>query len=391
MEALFNNNIVFVFFFAMLAIFDYSSIKEKQKIAIIYLTVYALIFMNIIGIKMALFLLVSSMFTFFEILTEDDTKFKIIVNPIYKVIDCLYISLFQYSFLKVIISIVLCLDCFNDLFVGSNFIFSVISAIFIIMAITSTLQQKFTVNSINEMYRVFRDFPINKVDFNDKLDDACKILVSIEDSTYYTRKGYTFMSFDFVINILKNRLGEGTFKSNVRYMLTAGTQFAKNVLSEKRGYSTIPMQLVRSLGIKRGYNYKYRRKIYELIYSKIFFDGINKMFIEDQVVKREHIKTYYLYIYFHTVNTFLGDAKFSKFLNAFDMQYNKRNEKDIYECSNEGIFIGCMGLSKRASIITQDNIEYYVFKIKNIELDKVKICDMVQRMMSKPYNGNYLE
>lgn len=98
-----------------------------------------------------------------------------------------------------------------------------------------------------------------------------------------------------------------------------------------------------------------------------------------------------MYLYFHKVSTFLGDATFSKFLNAFDMKYNKRNEKDIYDCTNEGIFIACMGLSKRAEHISKDNIDYYLEGIGNVELDSALICDMVEKMMDRPYEGNYLK
>ena len=151
------------------------------------------------------------------------------------------------------------------------------------------------------------------------------------------------------------------------------------------------MQLVRSLGIKRGYNYKYRRKIFEILYSRMFFKGIERMLNEDQVAQKQYFKKYLLYIYFHKVNTFLGDATFSKFLNAFDMKYNKKNNKDIYDCSNEGIFIACMGLSKRATYITKENIDYYLQSIDNVELNPDIICDMVGNMMSRPYEGNYLK
>ena len=90
------------------------------------------------------------------------------------------------------------------------------------------------------------------------------------------------------------------------------------------------------------------------------------------------------------VNTFLGDATFSKFLNAFDMQYRNKNKKDIYECSNEGIFIACMGLSKRANKINRNNIDYYLSFIEGLDLDGEVICEMVSKMMSRPYEGNYL-
>ena len=123
----------------------------------------------------------------------------------------------------------------------------------------------------------------------------------------------------------------------------------------------------------------------------MFFKGIERMLKEDKVSQRQHFKEYLLYIYFHKVNTFLGDAMFSKFLNAFDMQYSNKNKKDIYDFTNEGIFIACMGLSKRATYITRENVEYYLECIDDVKLDPVLICDMVEKMMTKPYDGNYLK
>ena len=321
MEALFDGNIVFVFFFAMVAIYNYSDLKEYQRIAIIYITVYSLVVTGIVGIKLAIILLFLTMFCFLEILTKDETKFKIIVNPIYKILDCLYLSFFQYAIFYVIIAIVLCNNSFKNIFYGSEQFYFILSMLVIIIAIARTLQQKFVINSFNEMYRVFAEF-----------QDACNILVSIEDRTYYERKGYTFLSINALRCVLRRKIENNKISEKMKYTYIAGKKFVRNAFSEDRGYSTLPMQLIRSLGIKRGYNYKYRRKIFEL----------------DKVANREYIKQYFLYIYFHKVNTFLGDATFSKFLNAFDMQYNAKNKKDIYDCSNEGIFIACMGLSKRA-------------------------------------------
>ena len=208
---------------------------------------------------------------------------------------------------------------------------------------------------------------------------------------YFERKAYSFLSIKYIVRILKNKISSQRYGKKIIYFFSMGNSFIQNIFDESRGYSTIPMQLVRSLGIKRGYNYKYRRKIFEVLYSRMFFKGIERMLNEDQVAQRQYFKKYLLYIYFHQVNTFLGDATFSKFLNAFDMKYGKKNDKDIYDCTNEGIFIACMGLSKRATNITRENIEKYLQSINDVYLDSDVICEMVKNMMNKPYNGNYLE
>lgn len=145
MEALFDGNIVFVFFFAMVAIYNYSDLKEYQRIAIIYITVYSLVVTGIVGIKLAIILLFLTMFCFLEILTKDETKFKIVVNPIYKILDCLYLSFFQYAIFYVIIAIVLCHNSFKNIFYGSEQFYLILSILVIIIAIARTLQQKFNI------------------------------------------------------------------------------------------------------------------------------------------------------------------------------------------------------------------------------------------------------
>ena len=391
MESLFNENIIFIFFFAMIAIYNYSELKEYQRMAIIYISVYALAALNIIGIKLAVGLLGISLFCFLEILTSDEMKFKILINPIYKIIDFLYISFFQYAFLGMCFALLLLRIKLPEQFFELDFVFKMLSFLAMVWTMTATLQQKYVIHTFTEMYKIFSWYPINKVIFDEKLHEACSILVSIEDRTYFKRNSYSFFSIDYIATVIKNKLRFQRGKKRFKYIFSAGNCFLKNIFSSERGYSTIPMQLIRSLGIKRGYNYKYRRKIFEILYSIMFFKGIERMLKEDKVSQRQHFKEYLLYIYFHKVNTFLGDAMFSKFLNAFDMQYSNKNKKDIYDFTNEGIFIACMGLSKRATYITRENVEYYLECIDDVKLDPVLICDMVEKMMTKPYDGNYLK
>jgi len=391
MESLFNENIIFIFFFAMIAIYNYSDLKEYQRMAIIYISVYALTILNIIGVKLAVVLLVISLFCFFEIFTSDEMKFKILINPIYKVVDFVYISFSQYAFGGMCCALLMLRIKLPEPLEQQNVVFKILSFLFMVWTLTTTLQQKYVIHTFGEMYKIFTWFPINKIDFNEKLDEACSILVSIEDRIYFERNAYSFFSLKYIVRILKNKISTQRGNKRIVCVFSAGNRFIRNIFDESRGYSTIPMQLVRSLGIKRGYNYKYRRKIFEILYSRMFFKGIERMLNEDQVAQKQYFKKYLLYIYFHKVNTFLGDATFSKFLNAFDMKYNKKNNKDIYDCSNEGIFIACMGLSKRATYITKENIDYYLQSIDNVELNPDIICDMVGNMMNRPYEGNYLK
>lgn len=204
METLFNKNIIFIFFFAMIAIYNYSDLKEYQRMAIIYISVYALAVLNIVGIKMALLLLIVSLFCFFEIFTSDEMKFKILVNPIYKAVDFIYISIFQYSFGGICLALLLLKIKLPETFDKQNIIFRTLSFLFIVWTLTAILQQKYVIHTFGEMYRVFTYFPINKIEFNDKLYEACNILVSIEDKRYFEREAYSFF-FSKIYNIFNKR------------------------------------------------------------------------------------------------------------------------------------------------------------------------------------------
>ena len=48
-------------------------------------------------------------------------------------------------------------------------------------------------------------------------------------------------------------------------------------------------------------------------------------------------------------------------------------------------------MSKRAYYINQVIVVYYLQSIDNVDLNADIICDMVEKMMDKPYDGNYLK
>ena len=206
MENLFNENIIFIFFFAMIAIYNYSDLKEYQRMTIIYISVYALTVLNIIGVKLAVLLLVVSLFCFFEIFTSDVVKFRILINPIYKIIDFIYISFSQYAFGGMCCSLLMLRIKLPEPLSEQDVVFKILSFLFIVWTLTVTLQQKFVIHTFGEMYKIFTYFPINKIEFNEKLDEACTILISIEDKMYLKRKAYTFLSPSYIIGVLKNKI-----------------------------------------------------------------------------------------------------------------------------------------------------------------------------------------
>lgn len=390
MAELFGGNAVFVFFFAMIAIYNYSNLKEYQRITIIYVTIFCLRLTDAVTTITAFIYLSIALFCFFEILTDDEKKLQFIINPVYKLLDALYLSLAQYAVLCEVLSISLANYFLKYLFeykmIGTCY--GVMSLIMMVVTVTITLQQRYVVNSFNEMYRVFAKYPLNEFEEDEKLKEASTILVSLEDRLYYERIGYTNFSFRVANTIISERVTRisgnriNYVKNKIVVMINLVNSVIKNIITRKRGYSTIQMQLVRSLGLQTGYNCVKRRKVYEIIYSRIFLDGLIKYFETNNYDGRQNLKQYLVYIYFHTVATYFEDTGFIDFVSA--LKYlDKKNVSDISDVSNEVIFIACMGLSKNADYWSEGKINEYVGKVTGVELDIDKIMKAIHKKNRK--------
>lgn len=66
MESFFNENLVLLFFFSVIAIYNYSDLKEYQKICIIYIAVYSMVVLNKIDFFTSLLFYLSHYFVFLK-------------------------------------------------------------------------------------------------------------------------------------------------------------------------------------------------------------------------------------------------------------------------------------------------------------------------------------
>lgn len=331
-----------------------------------------------------------ALFCFFEILTDDEKKLQLIINPVYKLLDAIYLSLAQYAVLCEVLSILLVKYFLKYIFEYKliGICYGVMSLIMMVVTVTITLQQRYVVNSFNEMYRVFAKYPLNEFAEDEKIKETSTILVSLEDRLYYERKGYTNFSFRVANTIISERVPRiGShkltyIKNKIVVMIKLVRNVIKNIITYDRGYSTIQMQLVRSLGLQTGYNCVVRRKVYEIMYSRIFLDGLIKYFETHNYDGRQNLKQYLVYIYFHTVTTYFEDTGFIDFISA--LKYlDKKKVSDISDVSNEVIFIACMGLSKNADYWSEGKINEYVGKVTGVELDIDKIMKVIHKKNRK--------
>lgn len=139
-----------------------------------------------------------------------------------------------------------------------------------------------------------------------------------------------------------------------------------------RGYSTPEMQLLRTVGIARGYErYKLRRKVYEVLYSKIFFTSLKDYHRANSFVELSHYRDYILWIYTQNVLTVINGTRCQTLSGAF------AGGADVESWSLEGMFVACLGLSFRPA--TEETLELYSDVIAAFGLDREKILRIYRR------------
>lgn len=118
-------------------------------------------------------------------------------------------------------------------------------------------------------------FPYNEIDVG-----KYTILTEIEDKLYFKRKNsYNFLSLEFAkYRILRFRTYIKHYhgKEKIKRVMYAAEHYAA-ITKHVRGYSTIEMQLIRNIGLPTGYNCVVRRKVFEFVYTKIFFCSLKQM------------------------------------------------------------------------------------------------------------------
>lgn len=390
MEMLFDGNMIALFMFFLINILGYSEIKlVEQRICIAYIIIFMMRAFDMIGTIFAIVLGLISIMMYIEILTDDKMKLKFLKNVKYLILDYVYQSIFTFHIIEVSISLF-----FYQIAWDSNLL-KIKSASFIlaiwlsIRSIHSVLNEDVEYATFTEMYKKTMLYPLNEFKNNKKFYEVCRILVYIQDREYYLRNGYTVFSKSSVINILRRKKQETHYKvSTVKILSSMFKSLIFNLKAHARGYSTIGSQLFRTLAIKNGYENTWKRKIYEMVYTYIFFNCLFEYEEKYRVANVECFKDWIVYLYFHYVNTFLGkeDIQFSNILEAFD----KTNEKDIYDISNEGVLIACLGINKKTKYITEENLKNFIPNIRGVKFDVNKLTEMIKHLDEPYYDGQYL-
>ena len=288
LEAVLEGNIFLLYFMSILYILINKDFNKNQKIVMIYIFIYSLKLFNIIELKALIIGISIVSFIYMEFLTEDDTKNTLLSNVIYKIIDYIYKVIFEYSAVYFCIALFLISKTIQNNFKIIETLnlnipvidvkINIISILILFYAINNITSQKFEINSFKYIKgKMDEAFVWKNVKRNNIDSLKLNMLIDVEDKSYFIRKNtYNFFSFEFLNYKIKKLINKLKYIKNDNNILKKKTLSninirIKNIKKYIRGYSTIEMQIIRTLGIKYGYeNHIFCRKIFEIVYSKIF-------------------------------------------------------------------------------------------------------------------------
>ena len=345
----FENNSIYVYFLSCIVIFSYQHFTKRQKISLIYATTIAMELISKYSWTLTLVMLLISMFILEEYLSDDKVKCELLGNVRYKMIDFTYQFIFIDAGIGIIINIIvsderLCgflREIPIDGFYGVN-----IGILLITIHMLNT--SKFGLYDFQTIKRHFDQFDGKKIMWDSQeLQRRFDIMVGLEDKSYFDRENsYNWFSVEFlkykIETYRENRAWKKHFKAKrswrynlkciwrlikrfrlIRYVINRFVEkfseskwsidyFFRRLKMKIRGCSTLEMQLIRNIGIEKGYDKCIiRRKMFEFVYTYIFFNGLRDYYENTQNSKRREFKKFILYVYLHSIrlNMFGNDFK----------------------------------------------------------------------------------
>lgn len=394
-EEIFEGNIIVLYLLCIYYIFNSSNIKfDNKKIMVSYLFLVIIRSLNILDLKISLSLFIVITFVYFEFMINDSFKLKIIKNYFYKLIDYLFIMIFQYKFLYFLLLMYFLSHTYCNLI--NPYIFFIICQKIVVTVLSLYLLNglcniEFKLKSYDEVFNQlvkkvhFENYPKDKI--NAKMKE---ILLYYEDRTYYERKNrYTLLCLYYLkykLNITgKVQISSFKFKNIKKYFRYTKIIFFEICHFEKmlfnyfilkmpiRGFSTIEMQLLRTVFISEGYEKKRKtRKIFEVVYSNIFYSGLKKYYKNNfKIVSDEYFKGFLLLEYTYFAPIFINNCKYENMYTLF-------NSKSL---NNEEFFIAVLGLSNHW-IIKWEKFKYiYEYEIEKFSLDKRNLEKALKKIL----------
>lgn len=366
---LFTDNIFIIYIIVGFSIFTMNSFEEYQRVILFYLVSFFAGIACVMRLWQISVLSFLTMFFMTQYFTEDIAKKNIVLKLRYKIADFLYNAFFMHHLMIYFVSL-------GFLFVSHiisiqwmKIIFLLLSAVAIFMCVHIAAVRPFDVISLSELRKKFDKHLIYRIDFSADMKKRFDILCEFEDKTYFERtNAYNFLTREFIGIKFQRVMEYIKYNKSVKTIYNAGVEFIQNSIIV-RGYSTLEMQLIRILTVNSDYKkHIIRRKIYELIYTTVFFSSLKDEYERHIYPNCCHFREYLLYVYCNNVTTVV-DGKRQLMVDYFD------KEKDVSKWELEKMLIACIGLNGR--VLRADNMFLYDDIIDEYNLSRKRLLELI--------------
>lgn len=323
-------------------------LSQNFKVCILYIASFVMILMGWIEIYLGIIILLLAEFALLEIFTEDSEK-RSLFNWWYKFIDCVYRLITEYYFVVYLGAIIvltcgeLAVQSCNNASTQDNILCWVCSwqskfaawvvllaSALILATILCITRMKFETKTVTDIMRTLKTVDIYSVPVKG-METKFNMLVAFEDKTFLDRDMCSH-------TVLSPLIMKGAFKYINKNTLRKPFQTMRKIFS--RGYGTIEMQLIRNIGVERGYDTcVLRRKVFEIVYSALIFNSYRRQF-SDESDSVQNYKYWILWCYIQKV-----PVKFSRrFFPARLSTAKQIFGKDFEALSLEEFFVWCISL-----------------------------------------------
>jgi hypothetical protein len=241
--------------------------------------------------------------------------------------------------------------------------------ILIVLALLSVAAQKYATKPVTAIVDQLESTGMTyEIVVTPHIQTLIEILVRMEDQSFFARpKRQHTLSFRHLFVKGYERLRSGR--------LTDLVWTLRGLFS--RGYGTIEMQLLRTIGIEYGYQYTVRRKLFELLYADIFFNGYFSYLVRERGDYSQY-RNFIVLKYIENVDVSINGVKYrpragqSTLLQMFGV-------RSMQSITKEQFFVWCLGLPQRA-YIHPGILAYYYDLMNHFGID----YNEVVRLLSLP-------
>ena len=338
-------------------------LRDSSKISIINILLFFFLSLGVLDARSCILISTASQFVYFEFLINDPRKFQLF-NIFRRIIDFGFKTIIEYHYLLFMLSFI-SVEIVKTMYAFSSDILAFVSYIPVLMmalAVYYNSKESFSVHTITHIAEVLEKKPVLGCEI-DSMRMKYAMLTFLEDKTYLNRRWCSH-------TLLSPLIWTKGFKYFNFHTLRHPRKAIRNIFS--RGYGTIEMQLIRTVGVKNGYEKcRVKRKIYEIIYATILFNSYVSNYRDKEYSKGEKVSYWILNNYICLVPILVDTIRiFPDERTTIEKIYGKK----VMKLSPEEFFAWCIHVEYIPLIgpntldAKTDVIEEYGLSIKKIEL-----------------------